>query len=221
MTIEPLSRSLKASLARATETYSSQLDQRALDYLDSRGLASSRVIETHRLGVVRSPLPSHEQYEGRLVIPYIGPKGNTYDVRFKCIEDHDHKDVGCAKMLGLPGLRTRMFNTQALAAPTDYIFLAEGEPDAMTYTACGWPAVGIPGANAWEPHHARMLSGFGKVALIAHGDDAGRKLAHAVRRSLPGSNVVVVAEGEDANSLYMKGGKQALLDLLGGMSEDD
>ena len=214
VSIPPLSKSLKSSLSKAAQEYHGQLDADAISYLESRGLAAPRVIETHRLGVVRSPLPSHEQYEGRLVIPYIGPKGNTYDVRFKCIEDHDHKNVGCAKMLGLPGLRTRMFNTQALAAPTDYIFLAEGEPDAMTYTACGWPAVGIPGVESWHPHHARMLSGFGKVILLAHGDDAGRKLASKVQKALPVCHVMVAGEGQDANSLYVQGGKDAIKALI-------
>lgn len=217
MTIAPLSRSLKASLEKSAATYHSQLDESALAYLADRGLAIDHVIETHRLGVVRSPLPGHERYAGRLAIPYIGPKGNVYDVRYRCLEDHDHKDseVKCPKYLGEDGVTTRMFNTRALLAETDYIFVCEGEMDAVTITACGWPAVAVPGANNWKEHHGRVLAGFARVVVLADGDDAGRKLGDAVRRSLPVTcQVMVVTEGEDVNSLYAKGGKEALRAFL-------
>lgn len=208
--IRPLSKSLKASLARATETYQGQLDQPAVRYLEGRGL-SSPAIRTLRLGVVRSPLPGHESYVGRLAVPYIGPRGNVADVRFKCIEDHSCKEVGCAKILGLPGVETRVYNTRSLSAPTDYIFLAEGEPDVWTYEECGWPAVGIPGAHSWKRHHARMLAGFSKVVLLAHGDDAGKQFADKVARALPTTcHVKVAPAGKDANAIFLESGKEGL-----------
>lgn len=221
MTIVPLSKSQKASLERATATYQDQLDDHGLAYLESRGLGSSHVIETHRLGVVRSPLPGHEAYTGRLVIPYVGPTGNIYDVRFRCLAGHDCKEAGCPKILGLPGAQLRMYNTQALASSEDTIYLAEGEPDTMTWTACGVPSVGIPGIEAWHPHHSRMLAGFSKVVLLAHGDDAGRKLASKVGRALPSTcHVMVAPTGDDVNSLYLKRGREGLLAFVNERDED-
>lgn len=225
--MQPHSASLKRSLERAARTYHEQLDQSAWAYLDSRGLgeATSPGIATqHLLGVVRSPIPGHERYEGRLAIPYIGPKGNIYDVRYRCLEQHDHSDPEnhCPKYLGADGVSTRMFNTRALTAPTDYIILCEGELDAVTITACGWPAVAVAGANAWKAHHARMLAGFSRVLVLADGDDAGRGLAAKVTRSLPSTAVtIMLREGHDINSLYVQGGKEALVELLREKSEDE
>ena len=226
MTSLPSSASLKRSLASAAREYHEQLltDPEGLAYLAERGLGSSPAIEALRFGVVRSPRPEHEMMAGRLVIPFIGPAGNVYDLRFRCIEDHDHKDseVKCPKYLGSDGVETRMYNVRALLAPTDYILVTEGEMDAATLTACGWPAVGIPGANAWKPHFGRMLSGFSRVILLADADEAGKKLAAKFRKALPSSGRVIVCKHEDArdvNEVYVRYGKDALAALLRG--EDD
>ena len=223
MTTAPLSRSLKASLERATAAYQSQLDEPALAYLERRGLGSSLVTETHRLGVVRSPLPGHERFVGRLVIPYIGPKGNVYGMNLRCIEDHDCKEQGewHHKYDKPAGMETRMFNTAALVSETDYIFVCEGELDAITLTACGWPAVAVAGVTHWRAHHSRMLAGFSRVVLLADGDDAGRKLADAVRRSLPVTGeAIVLSDGSDVNHTYMTGGKEALRALLSDQEDE-
>jgi DNA primase len=161
---------------------------------------------------------------GRLAIPFIGPRGNVYDIRFRCIEDHDHKDseVRCPKYLGSDGVETRMFNTRALLAPTDYIFVCEGELDAATLTACGWPAVGIPGAHAWKLHYSRMLAGFSRVILVADADEAGKKLAVKFRKALPSSGSVILCKYEnarDVNEVFVQYGKDGLAALLRG--EDD
>lgn len=217
MSSQPLSASQKRSLASAAEMYHSQLDEAALAYLEARGLGSPHAIETLRFGVVRSPRPEHTMMRDRLAIPFIGPKGNIYDIRFRCMDPHDHKDseVKCPKYLGSDGVETRIYNTRALTAPTDYIFVTEGELDAATLTVCGWPAVGLPGANAWKNHYPRMLAGFGKVILVADGDDAGRKLASTFRRAMPASGVVMMCgQGDDVNSVYVREGKEGLIALL-------
>jgi DNA primase len=162
---------------------------------------------------------------GRLAIPFIGPRGNVYDIRFRCIEDHDHKDseVRCPKYLGSDGVETRMYNLQSVTAPTDFIFLTEGELDAATLFSCGWPAVGVPGANAWKPHYGRILAGFSRVVLVADGDDAGRKLAAKVQSAMRSScHVMVAPPGHDINSLYVERGKDGLAAFIReGMHEDD
>lgn len=196
----PLSASQRGSLARSTEAYHAQLDDAARAWLAGRGL-SGRSTETHRLGVVRAPLKGDEQYIGRLAIPYLGPKGNVYGVNYRCMEDHHCKDSGCHKYMKPADLPSRMFNTRALLAETDYIFVTEGEIDAVSITACGWPAVGMPGANTFSGRHARMLAGFSKVVLLADPDDAGRKLASTFIRLLPASGVVMMCQYREARDL--------------------
>jgi hypothetical protein len=201
--------------------YHEQLDDQALEYLTARGLGSSHAIETLRFGLVRSPRPEHAMMRDRLAIPYIGPKGNVYDIRFRCIQGHDCKEASCPKYLGSDGVETRIYNARSLVAPTDYIFVTEGELDAATLTVCGWPAVGLPGANSWKPHYPRVLAGFSKVVLVADGDDAGRKLASTFRRAMPTSGrVILCGQGEDINSLFVKEGKEGLVALLKGEEDE-
>lgn len=224
MSSQPLSRGQKKSLASAAETYHEQLDDRALEYLEARGLASPHAIETLRFGVVRSPRPEHTMMRDRLAIPFIGPKGNIYDIRFRCMDPHDHKDseVKCPKYLGTDGVETRLYNARSLVAPTDYIFVAEGELDAATLTVCGWPAVGLPGANAWKKHYPRLFAGFSKVILVADGDDAGRKLASTFRRAMPSvGRVTLCGSGDDVNSIFVREGKEGLQKLLKGEEDDE
>ena len=216
MALRPSSPSRKALLDEACKEYHAQLqsDGAGQDYLGKRSLLSS--LELGLLGVVRQPKRGHERYAGRLAIPYIGPAGNIYDIRYRCLEDHDCRDHGHGKYEGEPGVQTRLYNSRALLAPTDYIFICEGEIDALTLGACGWPAVGVPGANAWKPHHRRCFDAFADVVVVADGDDAGRKLASTVVRAIPAARSVIMSEGMDANSIYVQGGKAALAELLKG-----
>lgn len=219
MSSVPLSNSQKKALASAAQEYHSQLDDTARAYLATRGLGSSQSIETLRFGLVRSPRPEHTMMTGRLALPYIGPNGNVYSMVFRCIREHDCKEAGCKKYLYPTGERRVMYNTRALMASTDYLFVTEGEMDAATLTACGWPAVGIPGTNGWQKHFGRMMAGFTRVVLFADGDTAGEKLVHDFRRALPSVGIVKICEpGDDINSLFMREGKEGITNML---KEDD
>lgn len=221
MSSRPLSAGQKKSLASAAEMYHEQLDDQALEYLGARGLLPG--IETLQLGVVRSARPEHSMMVGRLAIPFIGPKNNIYDIRFRCMDPHDHKDseVRCPKYLGLDGVETRIYNAKALVAPTDYIMITEGELDAATLTVCGWPAIGLPGANSWKKHYPRLLAGFSRVVLVADGDDAGHKLASTFRRAIPSSGrVILCGQGLDVNEIYIREGREGLVELLKGEEDE-
>lgn len=226
--MQPLSASVRRSLERAAATYESQLDSSAWGYLESRGLGAGTSLATvtsHRLGVVRSPIKGDERFVGRLCIPYLGPSGNVYGMNFRCIEDHDCKEIEGHRKYDKPsGLESRMFNTRALTAPTDYLFVTEGELDAITITACGWPAVALPGANSWKAHYGRMLDGFSRVVLLADDDDAGRKLGAAFMRAVPSAGSVIVSaygEARDVNEVYVRYGKAGLQSLLSERDEDE
>ena len=214
--MQPLSRSQKESLALAADTYERQVTPELVAYLAGRGL-DAETVATNRLGQVCEPSNGHEYLRGRLVIPYIGPRGNIYNLRFRCMDHEDCKAAGCSsKYMSLPGYPSRVFNVRALVTAGDEIHVTEGELDAISLQACGLSAVGIPGVENMPAHFSRMLAGFSSVTLWADGDKAGRDLANTFSKAVPSSHVLIMGEGQDVNSVYAQDGKAGILKLLRG-----
>ena len=154
------------------------------------------------LGVVAEPLPGHEQFKGRLSIPYITPSG-VVDIRFRGMHDEE------PKYMGMPGAKTTMFNTSAVFAATKYICVTEGEFDCIVMSVkTGHPTVGVPGANNLKPHYSKILDDFDMVIILADGDTAGAEFGKKITRELPNANVINMPEGEDVNSAFIKLGKE-------------
>jgi DNA primase len=152
--------------------------------------------------VVEDPLPGHEPYKGRLAIPYITPSG-VVDIRFRAIGNDD------PKYMGLVGAKTTMFNTQACFVADKYICVTEGEFDCiMMSSKTIHPTVGIPGANNWKPHYAKILDDFDIVIVLADGDAAGLEFGKKISRELGNVNIVSMPEGEDVNSMMIKQGSE-------------
>jgi DNA primase len=150
--------------------------------------------------VVDDPLPGHDAYKGRLAIPYITPSG-VVDIRFRGINNED------PKYMGLVGAKTTMFNTQACFVADKYICITEGEFDCiMMSVKTIHPTVGIPGANNWKPHYAKILDDFDTVIVLADGDAAGLEFGKKISRELGNVNIVSMPEGEDVNSMMIKMG---------------
>ena len=134
-----LSNSQRQFLLQAATEYAQHIHQ-AADYLATRGLSVDEARKFH-LGVVDNPLPGHEGYKGKLVIPYITPSG-VVDLRFRSIHGED------PKYIGLPGAKTTMFNAQSVLTADGYICVTEGEIDCITTVVkTGHPAIGVPGAK--------------------------------------------------------------------------
>lgn len=210
-------------LERATSAYQEQLNgwaslsltSHAAAYLSDRGLTPNMVVH-YRLGWVREPLPSHEMMTGRISIPYLTPSG-VVDMKFRCIAHDDCQAAKCPKYLYVEGGGNRLYNGRAVLAANDTVVLCEGEFDAMAVSALtNVPAVGYPGTNAWSKgkHYPRVFAGL-DVVVVADGDDAGVKAAKVVAKSLPDSRVVVMPDGEDANSMLLKEGPEAFRDRIG------
>jgi DNA primase len=156
------------------------------------------------LGVVHNPLPGHEGYKGKLVIPYTTPSG-VVDLRFRSIHGED------PKYIGLPGAKTTMFNAQAVLNADSYICVTEGEIDCITVvTKVKHPAVGIPGANNWKPYYSKILDDFDTVIVLADGDSAGLEFGKKISRELGNVNIVQMPEGHDVNSIVIQEGVQFL-----------
>lgn len=91
------------------------------------------------------------------------------------------------------------------------VALCEGEIDAITATVCGFPAVGISGANAWEEHFREPFLGFETVYLFADGDDAGMSAMGKLARVIPNARVIPSEPGEDVNSEFLRYGADVLV----------
>lgn len=197
-----LSNSQRTFLLRATQQYASKISL-ASDYLSQRSLSVEEATIFH-LGVVDEPLPGHEQYQGKLSIPYITPSG-VVDLRFRSIHGED------PKYMGLLGAKTTMFNTQACFVADKYICVTEGEFDCIVMSVkTEHPTIGIPGANNWKPHYTRILDDFDIVIVLADGDAAGLEFGKKISRELPNVTVISMPDGEDVNSVVTKQGSEWL-----------
>lgn len=186
-------------------------DEATAQYLRSRGLGPEAVTR-FRLGVVRRPLVGHEQYRGRLAIPYLTPAG-VVNIRFRCLQSHDCKAVDCPKYLSADGAGTNLFNVLDLKKDSPHIVVCEGEIDAMSFLLAGIPAVGVPGVDAWQKHFGRCLEDFEVVYSAGDGDKAGSKFNSLLAREVK-ARPLRFPRGADANALYVQGGADALRRLL-------
>ena len=189
-------------LLQATQRYASKIEL-AKDYLSSRQLSVEEA-STFHLGVVEDPLPGHEAYKGRLAIPYITPSG-VVDIRFRAMSNEE------PKYMGLVGAKTTMFNTQACFVANKYICVTEGEFDCiMMSVKTMHPTIGIPGANNWKSHYAKILDDFDVVIVLADGDPAGLEFGKKISRELGNVNIISMPDGEDVNSMMIKMGSEWL-----------
>ena len=134
-----LSVDARRSLEEATQTYHAQVGTVA-EYLQGRGIQQEAAF-THRLGFVAVPMIGHEQYVGRLAIPYITPTG-VVDLRFRAISPDDSP-----KYMSRSGAEQHIYNVPAFQIDSDVIAICEGEMDTIiTHSMCGIPAVGMPGS---------------------------------------------------------------------------
>lgn len=202
-----LSQSQKESLERTTSTYETAVDAAAA-YLTGRGL-TQEVARIFRLGYVSDPLVGDEDYKGRLAIPYLTPTG-VVDIRYRSVHGEQ------PKYMSRPGAKTRLFNPAALQVPSDYIAVCEGEFDTIiTHGLCGIPAVGVPGANNWQPHFRILLADYLSVYVLADGDSAGREFAKTIAREVDGVRVVHMPDGMDVNDVFKAEGPDGIRKRVG------
>ena len=192
----------KELLGKAAQKYSESIHL-AEDYLRQRGIPLE-VARLARFGVVAEPEVGHEQYQGRLSIPYVTKTG-VVDLRFRSLNPAVEP-----KYMGLTGADTKMYNVLDIERASDFVGVCEGELDTLTMSACvGIPCVGVPGANSWKKHYTRLLADFERVFIFADGDQPGREFASSLARELP-VTVVQFPDGEDVNSFYIANGAEAI-----------
>jgi DNA primase len=175
----------------------------ALAYLTKRGIASGEAVDRFQLGFANRTLgyrlpaknrregaairgqlqrmgilrPSgHEHFNGSLVIPVFGEKGEVTEVYGRKITDHLRE--GTPVHLYLPGPHRGVWNAEALAASPELI-LCESLIDALSFWCAGYrnvtAAYGVEGFTA--DHLAAMKQHGTERVLIAYDRDAAGEAA--------------------------------------------
>jgi len=212
-----LSSGQRQSLTAAAQRYHESLDEPTYQYLETRmpadldPAAQLDAVRTFRLGVVRDPIPGHEDYVGRLSIPYITPSG-VVALRFRCMA-HE-KCEGHGKYLDLPGQASRLYNVQALRDAGDRIYVTSGEIDAFSASLVGFPTVGVSGDTKWQPHWSRNLEDFEEVIAVCDGDDSGRRFGEMIRSKVERVRTVHMPNGCDTNKILVTQGIDAFKALV-------
>ena len=179
----------------ATTKYAANIFQ-AEDYLASRGI-TREAARLARLGVVGEPEVGHEQFQGRLSIPYITKTG-VVDLRFRSLNPAVEP-----KYMGMTGAETKMYNVLDVERAGDFIGVCEGEIDTITVSSLiGIPCVGVPGANSWKKHYTRLLADFERIFVFADGDQPGKEFATSLARELP-VTTIQLPDGHDVNSMFV------------------
>jgi DNA primase len=196
--LEPLA----ASYAQASSYISA--------YLAGRGIDGATAAQ-FRLGYVAQATPGagDDDYVGRMSIPYETPSG-TVDIRYRALHSTG------PKYLSRPGSRARLYNVGDLRKVARRICICEGELDTIITSAlCGVPAVGVPGANAWQPHFPYLFEHYERVYVLADGDTAGRDFGKRVASQVERAVVINMPEGMDVNDCFLAEGAEGIRRRVG------
>ena len=206
------SESHKSWLTKLAHQYHEALTPEVHSYLGERALAPA-VVSGSLLGLVTDPDPAHEQYRGRLSIPFLTPTG-VVSMRFRCLEEHDCGEFFHGKYEGVAGDPTHLYNVQALHDAHHEIGIAEGELDALVATSAGLPTVGCVGASNWKPFYYRLFDDFENVYVLGDGDAAGRKWAAGLVPNIGGAVSRVQPAGYDVTSYVVEHGAEAFREAV-------
>lgn len=213
------SSSIRNSLENSVTYYQRQLeeDDQTLIYLEKRGITRD-TISSFRLGLVKDPYPEsgHDFQIDRLSIPYLTQTG-VVQIRFRALpyDGIPGNPEPSPKMKSESGIHGTIYNARQLMWDTDILAICEGEFDTMSAVQSDIPAIGIPGANAWQNLYARMLR-YRRVIVLADNDDHGEGLrfAETVQRDVRGARIKLMPPGHDVNSFLVEYGSDKLKDFV-------
>lgn len=207
-----LSKEQRESLETTASQYAEHLGD-AAEWLEGRGIDLEHAAY-EGLGVVVDPPAIHEQFRGRLAIPYITDYGPV-EMSFRCMQDHKCKDHGHGKYLKWrpnKDIPAQLYGVRSFDDAGEVIGVTEGELDSLILRQIGIPAVAVPGASNWEAHWCNVFEDLSRIYVFADGDDAGRKMLGVFRDKLSMPVLkVTLPEGEDVNSTFLKYGADAIL----------
>ena len=155
-----------------------RFDGKVYGWLTETRKIPANILEQYRIG---------ESRDGKYVVfPSFTTEGKLNSLKFRNIEDK-------SEMFVLPkGAHKMLFGIQAVPDSQEDLFITEGEIDAMTLAAYGFPAVSVPfGAkwpgqdgkdpNAeWNEHDYDWMARFIEVYLCLDADEPGQKATKAL-----------------------------------------
>jgi len=153
-------------------------DGKVFKWLTEERKIPAAILELYRVG---------ENKDGTCVVfPFYTADGKLNSIKFRNIKDKK-------KMWVAPKLAPKMlFGLQAIGDLQEDLFITEGEIDAMTMAAYGYPAVSVPfGAKwpgkdgndpntEWIKHDFEWMEKFVEVYLCLDADEDGQKATNAL-----------------------------------------
>lgn len=198
---------------------------RTIDYLRDHGLDKETAAK-YKLGFVNPAEPSDRIYRGMLAIPYVTRAG-VVAIKYRCVEDHEHKDFNHGKYSQPEGQEPWIYNPQAFFDSADTLGIAEGEIDAIVATeSLGVPTIGIPGVEIWKQNRKvwrRTLDDYSTILIFVDGDvqredgsQPGLDMARSIQSEVRGrGHLVRCDQGEDVASMVAAGKIELLKDRAG------
>lgn len=178
-------------------------------YLQGRGI-TPEMARTFRLGYVQDPVVGHDEFKGRLAIPFDTPSG-IVDIRFRAVADD-----GGPKYLSRAGSGQLIYNVKAFQSDSDIIGICEGELDTLiAQSATGIPCVGMPGAKGWKDWYHRAFTDYRQVFVLCDGDTAGKDMGKAIAASVDTATLIHMPDGFDVNDIYLSEGSEGLMKRMG------
>jgi hypothetical protein len=145
--------------------------------LPAEALAAYRVAEAGQVSGQEGPW---------IVLPFIDPAGELLGIKYLHLHRKDGKKIIRAEADCQPSL----FGWPAIPPDARTVVITEGEIDAMTMWAYGFPALSVPfgggGGNKqqWIEHEWDNLDRFDKIYLCMDSDEAGREAAREIAQRL-------------------------------------
>jgi hypothetical protein len=137
-------------------------------------------LEQHRVGVHRR----NGQHCLSLEVRDAGQDKYDEPIGVISIDPRPSKDVRAEGGLPQLALGRRGLFPAPEAFDSKEIVIVEGEMDALAVNSLGVDAVGVPGANNWQPEWAQRFERFEKVTVISDCDNPGRKCAQEIAHDL-------------------------------------
>jgi hypothetical protein len=167
----------------ATDTTTTTWPKRLYSHLRSEGYETKDILATGLCHERDNTIV--DALGGMVTIPYV-TAGNVVAIRGRTWpfdEDDFTRWMGDpytpakAKYKTCSGTGTRLYGTDACWGATE-VFITEGEFDALVLRQQGYPAMGVPGAAAWQESWDDYLTPLKRVWLVYDRDAAGEKGAN-------------------------------------------
>lgn len=179
------------------------------------------IVERWKLGYVEEAIDeTHNNYVGRISIPYYTPAGYA-NIAFRCthLPGEECKEIPHhQKYLCMSGMYRPMFNAGILTRGHEIIYLVEGEINAMIATYYGLPAVALGTNLRWEAQWSYMFDGPTRKVALCDGDSvdpktgkiAGQQFGEMLVDKI-GAEMVTFPQGHDVASFNLDRGSDELV----------